>query len=69
MFVCYIFFAEELADLLHNLQASEQVTCQVWLALVAANMAGSDLTEMIIGYTREAQTGRMAFEDDLSGHR
>ena len=32
MFVCYIFFGEELADLLHNLQASEQVTCQVWLA-------------------------------------
>ena len=58
MFVCYIFFAEELTDLVHNLQASEQVICQVWLALVAANEAGSDLTEMITEYTREAQTGR-----------
>ena len=52
-----VFFAEEVTDLLHNLQASEQVTCQVWPALVAANMAGSDLTEIITEYTREAQTG------------
>lgn len=51
-----IFFAEELADLLQNLQASEQVMCQVWSALVTANMDGSDLTEMITEYTREAQT-------------
>ena len=57
-FVCYIFFAEELTDLVHNLQASEQVICQVWSALVAANEAGSNLTEMITEYTREAQTGR-----------
>ena len=58
MFVCYIFFAEELTDLVHNMQASEQVICQVWPALVAANEAGSDLTEMITEYTREVQTGR-----------
>lgn len=56
MLVCNIFYAEELADLLQNLQASEQVICQVWSALVAANMEGRDLSEIIAEYTREAQT-------------
>jgi len=51
-----MFFAEELALLLHNLQASEQVICQVWSALVAANMEGRDLSEIIAEYTRETQT-------------
>lgn len=51
-----LLFTEELAELLQNLQASEQVICQVWSALVAANMEGSDLTGMITEYTREAQT-------------
>ena len=52
----FIFFAEELTDLLDNLQASEQVICQVWRALVAENMEGSDLIEIVTEYTREAQT-------------
>ena len=30
-----LLLAEELAELLQNLQASEQVICQVWSALVA----------------------------------
>ena len=29
--------------------------CQVWSALVAANMEGKDITDMIADYTREAQ--------------
>ena len=37
-------------------------------SLVAANRAGSDLTEMIIEYTREAQTGRKLLKTLINGH-
>ncbi|KAJ7385920.1 hypothetical protein OS493_012248 [Desmophyllum pertusum] len=46
---------EELAHLLQNLQSSEQVICQIWSALVAANAEGKDVTAMIMEYTRVAQ--------------
>lgn len=50
-----LLFAEELAHLLQNLQSSEQVICQIWSALVAANTDGKDITAMLMEYTREAQ--------------
>lgn len=49
-------FAEELTHLLQNLQASEQVICQIWSALVEANTEGKELTALIMEYTREART-------------
>ena len=45
-----------MVNLKANLQTSEQVMCQIWSALVAANSKGQDISSMIMDYTRETQT-------------
>ena len=51
-----LLFVEESSHLLENLKTSEQVICEIWSALVAANTEGKDVTAMLMDYTREAQT-------------